>query len=208
MVSGAALRRTAARLSVLVVDDEPDIREFFEDFFHIEGCRVTTLADPTAVVQRIRDELFHIMLLDLMMPKIYGLDLIPQIRAVDRDIAVIVMTCVPSLETASAAIQLGASACLALPCTPSELRDVIARVTQKRDFMLRREDDLHVVIGRRIRTFRKTRGLTLKQIARRTKLSISVLSQIERASSSASVSSLFKIATALDVRLAHLFAGY
>lgn len=208
MVSGAALRRTPARLSVLVVDDEPDIREFFEDFFHIEGCRVTTLADPTAVVQRIRDELFHLVMLDLMMPKIDGLDLIPQIRAVDRDIAVIVMTSYPSLGTLSQSIQLGAAAYIGHPLSPTELRDIIARVTQRKDFVLRREDDLHVVIGRRIRTFRKTRGLTLKQIARRTKLSISVLSQIERASSSASVSSLFKIATALDVRLAHLFSGY
>jgi transcriptional regulator with XRE-family HTH domain len=55
---------------------------------------------------------------------------------------------------------------------------------------------------------RKARGLTLKQMARRTNLSVSLLSQIERAESSASVSSLFKVATALDVRLTDLFGGY
>ncbi len=55
---------------------------------------------------------------------------------------------------------------------------------------------------------RKTRSLTLKQMARRTNLSVSLLSQIERAESSASVSSLFKVATALDVPLTDLFAGY
>ena len=55
---------------------------------------------------------------------------------------------------------------------------------------------------------RKERGLTLKQMARRTKLSVSLLSQIERAESSASVSSLFKVATALDVRITDLFGGF
>jgi len=53
------------------------------------------------------------------------------------------------------------------------------------------------VIGDTIRNLRKERDLTLKQMARRTKLSVSLLSQIERAESSASVSSLFKVATAL-----------
>jgi transcriptional regulator with XRE-family HTH domain len=74
--------------------------------------------------------------------------------------------------------------------------------------VLRREDELHATIGRQIRDLRKQRGLTLKQMARRTNLSVSLLSQIERAESSASVSSLFKVATALDVRLTDLFGGY
>ena len=55
---------------------------------------------------------------------------------------------------------------------------------------------------------RKARGLTLKQMARRTNLSVSLLSQIERAESSASISSLYKIASALDVRIQDLFGEY
>ena len=74
--------------------------------------------------------------------------------------------------------------------------------------LLRREDELHATIGRNIRQLRKERSLTLKQMARRTKLSVSLLSQIERAESSASVSSLFKVATALDVKITDLFGDY
>ena len=59
-----------------------------------------------------------------------------------------------------------------------------------------------------IRELRKQRGLTLKQMSRRTKLSVSLLSQIERAVSSASVSSLFKVATALDVKITDLFGPF
>jgi DNA-binding NtrC family response regulator len=206
--SGAVTLRTAAKLSVLVVDDDQDIREYLQDFLVAEGFEVTTLADPTFAVERIRDEVFHLVVLDLMMPKVSGLDLLAQIRSVDDDIAVIILTGYPSLETATNSFQHDVSAYIHKPFTPAEFREVIARIAKKKGLVLRREDELHAAIGRQIRDLRKARGLTLKQMARRTNLSVSLLSQIERAESSASVSSLFKVATALDVRLTDLFGGY
>ena len=208
MVAGAAVLRTSSKLSVLVVDDDPDILEYLQDFLGAEGFEVTTLSDPTLAVERIRDEVFHLVVLDLMMPKISGMDLLAHIRAVDDDIAVIILTGHPSLDTATASIQHDVSAYIHKPFTPAEFRDVIARIAKKKGLVLRREDELHAAIGRQIRDLRKSRGLTLKQMARRTNLSVSLLSQIERAESSASVSSLFKVATALDVRLTELFGGY
>ena len=207
MVAGVALR-TSAKLSVLVIDDDPDILEYLQDFLGAEGFEVTTLADPSLAVERIRDEVFHLVVLDLMMPKVSGLDLLAQIRAVDDDIAVIILTGHPSLDTATASIQHEVSAYIHKPFTPADFRDVIARIAKKKGLVLRREDELHAAIGRQIRDLRKARGLTLKQMARRTNLSVSLLSQIERAESSASVSSLFKVATALDVPLTDLFGGY
>ena len=200
--------KTSSQLSVLVIDDDQDIREYLHDFLAAEGFEVTTLADPTLAVERIRDEVFHLVVLDLMMPKVSGIDLLAQIRSVDDDIAVIILTGYPTLETASASIQHDVSAYINKPFTPAEFREVIARIAKKKGLVLRREDELHAAIGRQIRDLRKARGLTLKQMARRTNLSVSLLSQIERAESSASVSSLFKVATALDVRLTDLFGGY
>jgi len=193
---------------VLVIDDDPDILEYLQDFLGAEGFEVTTLADPSIAVERIRDEVFHLVVLDLMMPKVSGLDLLAQIRAADDDIAVIILTGYPTLDTATASIQHEVSAYIYKPFTPVEFRDVIARIAKKKGLVLRREDELHAAIGRQIRDLRKARGLTLKQMARRTNLSVSLLSQIERAESSASVSSLFKVATALDVPLTDLFGGY
>jgi DNA-binding NtrC family response regulator len=151
---------------------------------------------------------FHLVILDLMMPKLSGLDLLAQIRAADNDIAVIILTGYPSLETASASIQHDVSAYIQKPFTAEEFREVIARIAKKKGLVLRREDELHATIGRQIRELRKERGLTLRQMARRTSLSVSLLSQIERAESSASVSSLFKVATALDVRIVELFGEH
>ena len=207
MVAGAVLR-TSSKLSVLVVDDDPDILEYLQDFLVAEGFEVTTLADPTVAVERIRDEVFHLVVLDLMMPKLSGLDLLAQIRAVDDDIAVIILTGHPSLDTATASIQHEVSAYIHKPGSPAEFREVIARIARRKGLVLRREDELHAAIGKQIRNLRTARGLTLKQMSRRTNLSVSLLSQIERAESSASVSSLFKVATALDVPLTDLFSGY
>jgi DNA-binding NtrC family response regulator len=193
---------------VLVIDDDPDILEYLQDFLGAEGLEVTTLADSSVAVERIREEVFHLVVLDLMMPKVSGLDLLAQIRAIDDDIAVIILTGHPTLDTATASIQHEVSAYIHKPFAPAEFRDVIARIAKKKGLVLRREDELHAAIGRQIRDLRKTRGLTLKQMARRTNLSVSLLSQIERAESSASVSSLFKVATALDVPLTDLFGGY
>jgi DNA-binding NtrC family response regulator len=208
VAAGAVPLRTASKLSVLVIDDDRDVLEYLQDFLNGEGFEVTTLTDPSLAVDRIRDEVFHLVILDLMMPKISGLDLLAQIRAVDDDIAVVILTGYPSLETASASIQHEVSAYLEKPFTTAEFRVVIERIARKKGLVLRREDELHAAIGRQIRDLRKARNLTLKQMARRTNLSVSLLSQIERAESSASVSSLFKVATALDVRLTDLFAGY
>jgi DNA-binding NtrC family response regulator len=208
VVAGAVPLRTASKLSVLVIDDDQDIREYLQDFLGSEGFDVSTLADPSEAVERIRDEVFHLVVLDLMMPKVSGIDLLAQIRAIDDDIAVIILTGYPSLETASASIQHEVSAYIHKPFTPAEFREVIARIAKKKGLVLRREDELHATIGRQIRDLRKARGLTLRQLSRRTNLSVSLLSQIERAESSASVSSLFKVAGALDVRLTDLFGGY
>jgi len=205
VVAGAALR-TSSKLSVLVIDDDPDILEYLQDFLGAEGFEVTTLSDPTVAVERLRDEVFHLVVLDLMMPKVSGLDLLAQIRAVDDDIAVIILTGYPSLETASASIQHEVSAYIHKPFTPAEFREVIARIAKKKGLVLRREDELHATIGRQIRDLRKARGLTLRQLSRRTNLSVSLLSQIERAESSASVTSLYKIAHALKIRLPELFS--
>ena len=61
------------------------------------------------------------------------------------------------------------------------------------------------LVGARIRTLRKARSMTLRQLAHKTVLSVSLLSQIEVGKSSASLFSMRKIASALGVPLAHLF---
>jgi DNA-binding NtrC family response regulator len=197
-----------SQLSLLVIDDDKDVCEYLEDFLTHDGYRVVTVSDPTEVVSVFRAGEFHICIVDLMMPKLSGIDILEQIRKIDTDVAVIILTGYPSLESATASIEHDVSAYIKKPFSVDEFRAVIGRIAKKKGLVLRKEDELHQTIGRIIRDLRKTRGLTLKQMARRTKLSVSLLSQIERAESSASVSSLFKVSSALDVPITQLFGDF
>jgi DNA-binding NtrC family response regulator len=196
--------RDVAALNVLVVDDDQDVCEYLFDFLSSEGFTVKLQQDSTQALETLRESEFHVVVLDLMMPKLSGTDLLGQIRAVDDDIAIIILTGYPSLETATS-IEHDVSAYIRKPFSVDEFREAIGRIAKKKGLILRREDELHATIGRSIRELRKARGLTLKQMSRRTNLSVSLLSQIERAESSASVSSLVKVSAALDVRIAELF---
>ena len=193
---------------VLVVDDDPAILEFMETFLTKDGFEVTTIAEPKNAPDEVKDGGYHLVVLDLMMPGLGGVEALEQIRKVDSDVAVVIFTGYPSLETAVQSMKLDAVDYLKKPFNPDEFREVLDRVMRKKGLLRTPEENLHRVIGETIRGLRKDRSLTLKQMARRTGLSVSLLSQIERAESSASISSLYKIATALDVRIQDLFGEY
>ncbi len=197
-----------SELNLLVIDDDKDVGDYLVDFLGRDGHHVIVCDDPTCAMEMLRRGEFHICILDLMMPKLSGIDLLAEIRKADDDLAVIILTGYPSVETATTSIEHNVSAYLKKPISIEECRSVIARIARQKGLVLREEDELHKAIGRNIRSLRKERGLTLKQMSRRTQLSVSLLSQIERAESSASVSSLFKIAAALDVKIMELFAGF
>ena len=143
-----------------------------------------------------------------MMPKLSGIDLLAQIRTVDDDIAVIILTGYPSLETATASIQHDVSAYIHKPFTPTSSATSSRASRRRRASSCAARTSCTRRSAATSASCARTRGLTLKQMARRTNLSVSLLSQIERAESSASVSSLFKVATALDVRITELFGDF
>ena len=198
----------AVQVNILVVDDDRDICEYVKTLLSTSGYSVSTLSDPTLAVDLIKRSEFHVLVIDLMMPKLDGIALIQQIRKFDSDVAIVVFTGYPSLDTAVEALKLTVSDYIKKPFEPDELRDKLAEILRKKGVHLNPEEELHKTIGVQIRNFRKERDLTLKQLARRTGLSVSLLSQIERAESSASVSSLYKIAAALGVKLTQLFGEF
>jgi two-component system, OmpR family, response regulator len=195
-------------VKILIVDDDRAICDYMQTLLERDGYEVKTVLDPLVVEDEVRAGGYHLIILDLMMPKLDGLELLKRIRKVDNDIAVVIFTGFPNLESAVASMKLDAVDYIKKPFNVDEFREVLSRVMRKKGLARTPEEQLHRVIGDTIRNLRKDKDLTLKQMARRTGLSVSLLSQIERAESSASVSSLFKVATALDVRLTDLFAGY
>ena len=199
----------SSQLNLLVVDDDKDVCEYLEDFLTQDGYNVTTLNDPTQVVETLKAGDYHVCIVDLMMPKMSGIDLLgadPQAGRRRRRHHPHRLPVARDGDGVDRARRLGVhQEALHRRRVPRRHR---AHRARRRASSLRKEDELHQTIGRNIRELRKARSLTLKQMARRTKLSVSLLSQIERAESSASVSSLFKVASALDVRITQLFGDF
>lgn len=202
------MAKAVPSVRVLVVDDDPGVCEFMETFLTNDGFDVRTLSNPVDAEAEVKRGGYHLVVLDLMMPGMDGVEVLERIRKVDSDVAVVIYTGYPSLDTAVQSMKLEAVDYLQKPFNPEEFRQVIDRLLRKKGLLRTPEENLHRVIGETIRTLRKDRGLTLKQMGRRTGLSVSLLSQIERAESSASLSSLYKVATALEVQLGELFGDY
>lgn len=198
----------ALRINILIIDDDRDICEYMKTLLEATGYTVETLSDPTQAEETIRADEYHLLIVDLMMPKMDGIELIKGIRKIDSDVAIIVFTGYPSVETAVDALKLSVSDYIKKPFDVDDFREKVSDVLRRKGLLLNPEAELHKAIGQNIRRIRKEQSLTLKQLARRTSLSVSLLSQIERAESSASVSSLYKIAVALGVKLTVLFGDY
>jgi DNA-binding NtrC family response regulator len=194
-------------VQILIVDDDKAICDYMQTLLEKDGFSVKTMSDPTTVEEEVRQGSYHVIILDLMMPKLDGIEVLRRIRAIDSDVAVVIFTAHPNLDTAVASMKLDAVDYIKKPFNVDEFREVLARVMKKKGLARTPEEQLHKIIGDTIRSMRKERELTLKQMSRRTGLSISLLSQIERAESSPSISSLYKIAMALDSKIQELFGN-
>jgi DNA-binding response OmpR family regulator len=195
-------------MRILIVDDDKAICDYMQTLLERDGYQVKTTSDPTIVIQELKKQDYHLVILDLMMPKRDGIEVLREIRKHDKDVAVVIFTGYPNLDTAVASMKLEAVDYIKKPFNVDEFRAVITRVMRKKGLSLTPEEELHKVIGETIRNYRKELNLTLKQMSRRTGLSVSLLSQIERAETSASISSLYKIAVGLGTRIRDLFGDY
>jgi len=113
--------------SVLVIDDEKRIRDVCRKMLTGEGHEVAVAETAEAGLRMVEDRHFDIILLDLMMPGISGIDALEQIGAAHPDTVVIVITGYATLEHSIEAMKKGAFDFLSKPFSPSDLRIVINR---------------------------------------------------------------------------------
>ena len=194
---------SAQPLSVLVADPDVKTRDALSAFLFEEGFEPTKLEDPSKAPSAIKDGRYQMVLLDLGEPEVDGVALLQKIRSVDDDLCVICMTGQPSVETAVATMKHRAFDYLKKPFEIGALRPVLREAIRQHGLLVGLEKRLNAMVGERARTRRHEMGLTLKQVAKRTGLSVSLISQIELGKSAASVLTLYKLSTALGVKMAH-----
>ncbi len=91
-----------------MVEDNAGIRELFREFFAEEGYKVRLAQDGEEALLRARDEVFDLVLTDLIMPHTDGIQLLNKVRNMMPDAKVIVMSATDDLRTAARVKELGA----------------------------------------------------------------------------------------------------
>jgi signal transduction histidine kinase len=122
---------------ILVVDDELGIREGCRRALTPRGFEVDVAENAPIGLRRLRQAPFDILLLDIMMPGMSGLEMLREVREIAPDLIVIIITGYATVELSVQAIQEGAHDFIAKPFTAELLLQVINRELERRD--LRRE---------------------------------------------------------------------
>ena len=129
---------SAARGRILIVDDEEDIRETLADRLEAEGYEVVTAVNGVEALQHIRSAELDLVLLDLQMPQMDGMEVLQQLAAESLDPTVVVITAYGTIERAVQAIKAGAYDFIPKPFEPDHIRAVVEKAMEREG--LRREN--------------------------------------------------------------------
>jgi two-component system response regulator FlrC len=118
---------------ILVADDEPGLREFVSDALELDSHTVVTAKDGREAAKLLDERGFDLVITDLKMPGMTGLDLLRKVRAEQPEVEVIVMTAHGTVDNAVEAMKLGAFEYLQKPLSgPDELRLLAQRALERR----------------------------------------------------------------------------
>lgn len=116
---------------ILIVDDEANARSALSELLSGEGYQVETAADGFKALRKLAEQRPHLVLTDLKMPGMNGLDLLRKMREQDPGVIVVVMTAFGAVETAVAAMRHGAADYLTKPLDFRALLLVLERELER-----------------------------------------------------------------------------
>ena len=124
---------TAPRDRVLIVEDDPTTRAGLAELVRTWGFATDAAADGEEALQRITDFRPSIIITDLVMPRMSGLDLLRAIRQEGSDLTVLILTAQGTVETAVEAIKEGAYDYLTKPIEPQRLKILLDKVLERQE---------------------------------------------------------------------------
>lgn len=117
---------------ILIVDDEKIVRESFYHWFIEDNYIVDTAEDGETALIKYAKEKYDLLLVDMKMPGMSGLDLLSKIKAIDKDAIIILITAFSSVPTAITALKNGAYDYVTKPVDPDELAHLVKRALEQR----------------------------------------------------------------------------
>ncbi len=128
-----------AKVSILIVDDEESVRDSLYNWFLEDGYVVECAEDAKKALSILESRSFDIILADLKMPGMDGLEMQRRIRAMNKDAIVIIMTAFASVDSAVRALKDGAYDYITKPFDPDDLSHLVRNATKQ--IMLKAENE-------------------------------------------------------------------
>jgi DNA-binding NtrC family response regulator len=120
---------------ILVVDDEDIVIRSCQRILDGGDYTIEAVNDGQAALQKVEDAHYDVIILDIMMPNISGLDVLRRVKETHPDIDVIMITGLSQIDTAVQAMKLGAFDYISKPFEPDELRLVVQRALERRQLL-------------------------------------------------------------------------
>jgi two-component system phosphate regulon sensor histidine kinase PhoR len=118
---------------ILVVDDEATVCRSIRQALLCEDYDIDIAMSGEEALRMDENKTYEVMVVDLMMPGLNGLDLLKSIKARNSSACIIMVTGYPTMRNTLQAMQIGAFDFLPKPFLPSELRKIVARALSSRD---------------------------------------------------------------------------
>jgi DNA-binding NtrC family response regulator len=119
------------RISILIVDDEPSVRDSLYNWFMEDGYRVECAEDAKKALLTLQSESFDIILADIKMPGMDGLEMLKRIKTLRKESVVIMMTAFATVDTAVQALKEGAFDYVTKPFDPDDLTHLIRNASKQ-----------------------------------------------------------------------------
>jgi len=119
------------KISILIVDDEESVRESLTLWFTEDGYRGDCAENAKQALSILESDVFDIILTDLKMPGMDGLELLQRIKTLNKDSIIIVMTAFATVDTAVKALKEGAFDYVTKPFDPDDLSHLIRNATRQ-----------------------------------------------------------------------------
>ena len=118
--------------NILIVDDEKIVRDSLFHWFEEEGYNVDTAEDGESALKKYEKNKYDLLLLDMKMPGMSGIDLLTRIKSIDKESLVILITAFASVPTAITALKQGAYDYVTKPVDPDELTHLVKKALEQR----------------------------------------------------------------------------
>jgi DNA-binding NtrC family response regulator len=123
---------------ILIIEDDQEMRSLLKEFLNEEGYETDSVDNGSEAYRRLVKEVFDLIITDIRMPGLTGLDILPGVRKLQPEAPIIVMTAFGSEEVYNKVFERGATAYLEKPIHLDHLRNLIEEMVSSKEHIARR----------------------------------------------------------------------